>query len=247
MGPGLGAPSNGGIFSGGAILPGRGARALEVGVNAGKWGWGGWRERDTEETPLATLALADAFAGSTATGKRVASLCAEQVKKCHLELGGNDPFIVCSDAQLDVAVPAACWAAFLNAGQVCTSGKRFYVFEELADEFLGRAVAFTRSLRLGDGMDPRTDVGPLISRRQLEDVEARVDEARRRGPRTVRRSPASPAEEGVLLRADRDDGCDARDAPGGERDLRTGDADHARPGPGRGDRPGQRQGSVQCD
>src|SRR5262249_9091533 len=73
-----------------------------------------------------------ALTGSVDTGKRVGQLCAAQVKKSHLELGGNDPFIVCSDADLDVAAPAACWAAYLNTGQVCTGAKRFYVFEEIA-------------------------------------------------------------------------------------------------------------------
>ncbi|MBI4870661.1 MAG: aldehyde dehydrogenase, partial [Candidatus Riflebacteria bacterium] len=87
-----------------------------------------------------------ALTGSTETGKHVGGLCAEQVKKCHLELGGNDPFIVCSDADLDVAVPGACWAAFLNSGQVCTSGKRFYVFESIFEAFVERAVELAGSL-----------------------------------------------------------------------------------------------------
>jgi acyl-CoA reductase-like NAD-dependent aldehyde dehydrogenase len=118
-----------------------------------------------------------ALTGSVATGRHVARICADMVKKCHLELGGNDPFIVCSDADLDVAVRGACWAAFLNTGQVCTSGKRFYVFEDIADEFVRRAAKFTKSLRLGDGMDPRTDIGPMINLRQLADVNSRVIDA----------------------------------------------------------------------
>src|SRR6185369_6296138 len=109
--------------------------------------------------------------------KRVGELCARQVKKTHLELGGNDPFIVCSDADLDIAARAACWTAYLNAGQVCTGGKRYYVFEDVAEEFTERVVAFTRSLKVGSGLDPATDVGPLVSKKQLEEVEARVNEA----------------------------------------------------------------------
>ena len=73
-----------------------------------------------------------ALTGSVATGKRVGELCARQVKKVHLELGGNDPFIVCRDADLDVAARGAVWAAFLNAGQVCTSAKRFFVFDDIS-------------------------------------------------------------------------------------------------------------------
>jgi len=126
-----------------------------------------------------------ALTGSVETGKRVGQLCAAQVKKSHLELGGNDPFIVCSDADLDVAAPAACWAAYLNTGQVCTGAKRFYVFEKIADEFTERVVRLTRSLRLGDGLDAKTDVGPLINARQLEDVHARVQEAVRDGARVL--------------------------------------------------------------
>ncbi len=126
-----------------------------------------------------------ALTGSLATGRHVGQLCAAEVKKCHLELGGNDPFIVCSDADLAAASRGAVWAAFLNAGQVCTSGKRFFVFDEIYDEFVARAVRFTKSLRLGNGLDPKTDVGPLINRRQLEDVEARVAEAIAAGARAL--------------------------------------------------------------
>jgi betaine-aldehyde dehydrogenase len=170
--------------------------------------------KPSEETPLATLMLADVFAilprgtvnivtglgeeigealvthpgtdlialtGSVETGKRVGQLCAAQVKKTHLELGGNDPFIVCDDADLDIAARAAVWAAYLNAGQVCTGAKRFYVFDSIADEFTARVVAITKSLKVGDGMDPTTDIGPLINQRQLADVHERVEEAVRAG------------------------------------------------------------------
>src|SRR5881397_522778 len=133
-----------------------------------------------------------ALTGSVETGRRVGQLCAAQVKKTHLELGGNDPFIVCSDADLDIASRAACWAAYLNTGQVCTGAKRFYVFEDIADAFTERVVHFTRSLRLGDGLDPKTDIGPLISRKQLDDVHGRVEEAVHDGARVLcggRRSP----------------------------------------------------------
>jgi betaine-aldehyde dehydrogenase len=126
------------------------------------------------------------------TGKRVGQICAEQIKKAHLELGGNDPFIVCSDANLDIAVRAACWAAYLNAGQVCTGAKRFYIFDPIADEFTKRAVDFTRSLKLGDGMKPDTDIGPIINKHQLDDIHSRVQDAIAEGARALtggRRSP----------------------------------------------------------
>ena len=133
-----------------------------------------------------------ALTGSVETGKRVGRLCAEQIKKCHLELGGNDPFIVCSDADLEIAARAACWAAYLNSGQVCTGAKRFYIFESIAEEFTQRVVEFTKSLKLGNGMEPDTDIGPVINLRQLEDIHSRVEEAVREGARILaggRRSP----------------------------------------------------------
>ena len=133
-----------------------------------------------------------ALTGSVETGKHIGQLCAAQVKKFHGELGGNDPFIVCSDADLEIASRACCWAAFLNTGQVCTSAKRIYVFDDIADEFTDRVVKFTKSLRLGNGLDPDTDIGPLINRKQLEDVDSRVKDAVRDGAKVLcggRRSP----------------------------------------------------------
>jgi acyl-CoA reductase-like NAD-dependent aldehyde dehydrogenase len=133
-----------------------------------------------------------AVTGSVETGKRVGQFCAAQVKKAHLELGGNDPFIVCSDADLDIASRAACWAAYLNSGQVCTGGKRFYIFDDIADEFTERVVTFTRSLKLGNGLDPNIDIGPMINLKQLEDVHQRVLEGVRDGAKILcggRRSP----------------------------------------------------------
>ena len=122
-----------------------------------------------------------AFTGSVATGKRIATLAAERIKKVNLELGGNDPFIVCDDVDLDVAVRGAVWAAYLNMGQVCTSGERFYVFERVAEEFTDRFVAFTRTLRLGDPMGPDVDLGPMISNAQREKVERKLDRVREMG------------------------------------------------------------------
>ena len=106
-----------------------------------------------------------AFTGSTAVGTRIAVRAAEQLKRVNLELGGIDPLIVFEDADLDIAVPGAAWARFLNNGQVCTSAKRIYVVESIAKEFVERFVEHTRSLKLGNGMDPETDLGPLISER----------------------------------------------------------------------------------
>lgn len=122
-----------------------------------------------------------AFTGSVATGKRIARLAAERVKKVNLELGGNDPFIICDDIDLEVAVRGAVWAAYLNMGQVCTSGERFYVFDSVADKFIDRFVEFTGSLRLGNPMGPDVDLGPMISAAQRNKVERKLDQVREMG------------------------------------------------------------------
>jgi betaine-aldehyde dehydrogenase len=118
-----------------------------------------------------------AFTGSQATGRAVAVKCAEQLKKCHLELGGNDPFIVDAGVDLEVAAKGAAWACFLNMGQVCTSAERFFVLGSVFDEFVDRFVAFTRTLRIGDPLGPNVDLGPMISAAQREKVESKVKEA----------------------------------------------------------------------
>jgi acyl-CoA reductase-like NAD-dependent aldehyde dehydrogenase len=126
-----------------------------------------------------------AFTGSVATGQRIGALCAAQVKRTHLELGGKDAFIVCDDVDLEVAVPGAAWAAYLNAGQVCTSAERFYVLEPVFDEFVDRLVSVTKGLRLGDPLDPSTDVGPMVAEVQRAKVEGQLEGAVRTGARLL--------------------------------------------------------------
>jgi acyl-CoA reductase-like NAD-dependent aldehyde dehydrogenase len=120
-----------------------------------------------------------AFTGSVDTGKRIAAVCAERVARVNLELGGKDPFIVCADVAADVEVAArgGAWAAYLNAGQVCTSAERFYVASEVYDHFLQAFVDHTRSLRVGDPLEESTDIGPMVSAGQREKVEAQVGAA----------------------------------------------------------------------
>jgi betaine-aldehyde dehydrogenase len=115
-----------------------------------------------------------AFTGSQATGRKIAVACAEQLKKCHLELGGNDPFIVDEGVDLEVAARGAAWACYLNMGQVCTSAERFYVVGRAFDEFVDRFVAQARSLRIGDPLGPDVDLGPMISAEQRDKVERKV-------------------------------------------------------------------------
>jgi len=126
-----------------------------------------------------------AFTGSFATGREIARLAAERVKKTHLELGGKDAFIVAEDADLDIAVQAVAWAGLLNAGQVCTSTERVYVHESIRKRFTEQLVEFVQTLRLGPGIEPTTDIGPLVGARYREKVEAQVAEARAQGARIL--------------------------------------------------------------
>ena len=125
-----------------------------------------------------------AFTGSIATGRRIAVKAAEQLKKVHLELGGNDPFIVCDDVDVEVAARGAAFATFLNMGQVCTSAERFYVFDRVYDAFVERLAEVARELRIGDPMGPDVDLGPMASATQREKVEAKLAAATRSGART---------------------------------------------------------------
>ncbi|MGH7493826.1 MAG: aldehyde dehydrogenase family protein [bacterium] len=126
-----------------------------------------------------------AFTGSVDTGRHIAMLAAQQLKKVHLELGGNDPFIVCDDVDVDTAVRAAAWTAFLNNGQVCTSAERFYVLEPIAKKFIEGMAEFSKTLRLGNPMGPDVDLGPLVSDAQRQKVEARLAQSIQQGAKIV--------------------------------------------------------------
>lgn len=126
-----------------------------------------------------------AFTGSVAAGRRIASLAGAELKKVNLELGSVDPFIVFADADLDIAVRGVAWARMLNAGQVCTSPKRVYLLEPIAEEFLRRLETYVPTLKVGDPLDPTTDVGPLISAEALDLVERQIAQAVQEGA-TVR-------------------------------------------------------------
>ncbi len=120
-----------------------------------------------------------AFTGSVPTGKRIAARCAERTARINLEMGGKDPFIVCADVAADVEIAArgGAWAAYLNAGQVCTSAERFYVHESLFDDYVAAFADHTRSLIVGDPLDAATDVGPMVSAAQRAKAAAQVDAA----------------------------------------------------------------------
>ena len=125
------------------------------------------------------------FTGSVATGKQIAQVVASRLLPVVLELGGKDPMLVLDDADVEVASSGAVWGAFVNCGQACLSIERCYVHRSLYDAFLEGCVQKTRRLRVGNGIDPETDIGPLIHDRQLRVVESHVEDARARGVRVL--------------------------------------------------------------
>jgi succinate-semialdehyde dehydrogenase/glutarate-semialdehyde dehydrogenase len=125
------------------------------------------------------------FTGSVATGKRIAQAAAVRLLPVTLELGGKDPMLVLEDADLDVASSGAVWGAFMNAGQACLSVERCYVHRSLYEPFIAACGRKARQLRVGNGMDTQTDVGPMIHQRQLQAVEQQIEDAIERGARVL--------------------------------------------------------------
>jgi acyl-CoA reductase-like NAD-dependent aldehyde dehydrogenase len=125
------------------------------------------------------------FTGSVATGRRVAQACAARFLPVVLELGGKDPMLVLDDADVDVASSAAVWGAFVNAGQACLSVERCYVHRSLHDRFVEMCVEKARRLKVGNGADPKTDIGPMIHERQLRIVEEQVNDAVANGAKVL--------------------------------------------------------------
>jgi succinate-semialdehyde dehydrogenase/glutarate-semialdehyde dehydrogenase len=125
------------------------------------------------------------FTGNCATGRRIRELASAQVKELTLELGGSDPMIVMADADIDKAVEGALRGRFYNAGQTCTAVKRLYVHEKVADEFVQRLKTRISALNVGNGLGPKTDMGPLNSADQRERIIQLVDRTRERREGTI--------------------------------------------------------------
>jgi len=123
------------------------------------------------------------FTGSIATGKRVAEVAARDLKRVTLELGGNDPAIVLPDADVESIAARLYWSAFFNCGQICLAVKRIYVAEALFEPLTAALMKLAQSTVVGDGLDPKTQVGPLNNLMQLERVTSLADDAKRRGAR----------------------------------------------------------------
>jgi aldehyde dehydrogenase (NAD+) len=126
-----------------------------------------------------------AFTGSHLTGQKIVQASAGNLKRVSLELGGKSPDIVFADADLDAAVPGAAMAVFANSGQICSAGTRLFVEKKVYEEFTGRVAEFAKSLRVGNGMDPETQVGPLVSSEQLDRVTDYLSIGRQEGARRL--------------------------------------------------------------
>ena len=117
------------------------------------------------------------FTGSTEVGRLLMAQCAPTVKKLSLELGGNAPFIVFDDADLDAAVQGALQSKFRNAGQTCVCANRLYVHDAVYDRFAEKLATAVAALKVGPGLDPEVQIGPLIDAKALAKVQSHVDDA----------------------------------------------------------------------
>ncbi len=125
------------------------------------------------------------FTGSVLSGTKVAQRASSHLKKCVLELGGSDPFIVCNDADIEKASAGAVKGRFINCGQSCIASKRFIVVKKIADEFIEKFTQNVGKLKIGNPLSDETDIGPLVNRTSLENVEAIVRESVESGAEVI--------------------------------------------------------------
>jgi len=121
------------------------------------------------------------FTGSTNAGAKVGERAAKHLKKCVLELGGSDPFIVLDDAIIEKAAEGAVKGRFINCGQSCVASKRFFVGKNIAEEFIELFIKKASQLKIGDPMSIETDIGPLSSKDGLETISGIVEDAKEKG------------------------------------------------------------------
>lgn len=134
------------------------------------------------------------FTGSTNVGKALYGQCAGTMKRLSLELGGNAPFVVFADADLDRAVDDAVNARYYNNGQICVGANRFFIHDDVYDEFAERLAERVSALQVGDGMDETSDLGPLINRRAKDHFVSLLDDAMRKGANQLTDGPGHDAD-----------------------------------------------------
>lgn len=121
------------------------------------------------------------FTGSTPVGKRLIKESADTVKHVSMELGGHAPFIICADADIDAVIPQAIASKFRNAGQTCVCANRFIVHNDVIAEFSEKFAAAAKALKLGNGLDADTDIGPLINQKGFDKVIEQIEDAKAKG------------------------------------------------------------------
>ncbi len=125
------------------------------------------------------------FTGSIPTGKAIAAVAAKELKRVCLELGGNDAAIILDDADIDKIASPIFWGAFSNTGQICIAIKRLYVPEKLHDPLVKKLKEMAEKIKLGDGLDPDTVLGPLNNKAQLDIITNLVEDAKRQGAKII--------------------------------------------------------------
>lgn len=140
------------------------------------------------------------FTGSTAVGKKLMEGAAGNVKKLSLELGGHAPFIVTANADMDKAAEGVMLSKFRNAGQTCVCTNRVYVQESVASEFAGKIAALTERLKVGNGMEEGTDIGPLINDKAAKKVRKQIEDAERKGGVILTGERSWPDSNGVFVK-----------------------------------------------
>ncbi|MBL8629440.1 MAG: aldehyde dehydrogenase family protein [Rhodospirillaceae bacterium] len=126
-----------------------------------------------------------AFTGSTATGRKILSAAQSNLKKVALELGGKSPTIVFDDAELDIAIPGAANAILWNTGQVCVAGSRLYIHKKVFDKVVSGIADIAKGMKLGHGLDPTTQMGPLVNKVQADKVKSYIDSGVSEGAEVV--------------------------------------------------------------
>ena len=125
------------------------------------------------------------FTGSTETGKKVMEMASANLKKLNLECGGKSTDIVFEDANMDAALPSAVWSIFRSAGQSCNAGSRLLVQETVYDSFMSKYRALAGAIKVGNGLDPQTEMGPLISETQMKRVMGYIEAGKEDGARVT--------------------------------------------------------------
>lgn len=162
-----------------------GKLAQEIGLPKGVFQVLPCLDQDASHFISNPLANKISFTGSVETGKLISRTAAENLTEVGLELGGKSPVVVCEDVDIDQVAKWAHMAIFLNHGQNCCAGSRLYVHESIYDQFVEKCVELARNLRVGNPTDPKTDMGPLINKKQYETVLGFIQQGQKEGGRII--------------------------------------------------------------